>query len=67
MGINRDFRDLFSELLAAEACFLVIGAHAVMFHSVPRYTKDLDVWIEPSPDNARRAYRIRSSDGDSHP
>ncbi len=56
MGINRDFRDLFSELRAADARFLVIGAHAVMFHAVPRYTKDLDVWVEPSPANARRVY-----------
>lgn len=56
MGINRDFRDLFSELRAAEARFLVIGAHAVMFHAVPRYTKDLDVWTEPTPANARRVH-----------
>ncbi len=56
MGINRDFRDLFSELCAVDARFLVIGAHAVMFHAVPRYTKDLDVWIEPSPANARRVH-----------
>ncbi len=56
MGINRDFRDLFSELRAADARFLVIGAHAVMFHAVPRYTKDLDVWTEPSPANAERVH-----------
>ena len=30
MGINRDFRDLFSELRAAEARFLFIGAQAVI-------------------------------------
>ena len=56
MAINRDFKDLFSELRAAEARFLVVGAHAVMFHAVPRYTKDLDVWIEPSAANARRVH-----------
>ncbi len=56
MGINRDFRDLFSELNATDARFLVIGAHAVMFHAVPRYTKDLDVWTEPSAVNAQRVY-----------
>lgn len=63
MGINRDFRDLFSELNAAEARFLIIGAHAVIFYAVPRYTKDVDLWIEPSLDNARRVWAALGSFG----
>jgi hypothetical protein len=54
--INPDFRDLFSALNAAEARYLVVGAYAVTFHSRPRFTKDLDVWIDPEPSNARRAW-----------
>lgn len=57
MGINRDFRDLLSELSALEARFLVVGAHAVIFHTTPRYTKDLDLWVDPSPENAALVYR----------
>ena len=53
---NRDFKDLFSALSAAGARFIVVGAHAVMLYTVPRYTKDLDVWVEPTPDNARRVH-----------
>jgi hypothetical protein len=30
----------------------VVGGYAVAFHGYPRYTKDLDVWIELSPENA---------------
>jgi len=56
MGINPDFRDLFSELSTVDARFLVVGAHAVMYHSVPRYTKDLDVWVAPDPENANRVF-----------
>lgn len=41
MPVNPDFRDLFFELNAAEKKFLVVGVHAVTFHSVPRYTKDI--------------------------
>ena len=33
---------------------LVIGAHALAFHAKPRYTKDLDILIEPTEENARR-------------
>jgi len=40
---NPDFRDLFSALSAEAAEFLVVGAHAVMVYTEPRYTKDLVV------------------------
>lgn len=52
--MNEDFLELLSSLLAAEARFLVIGAYAVGVHGRPRATKDLDVWIEASSDNAAR-------------
>jgi len=54
--LNPDFRDLLSAFSAAEVRFLVVGGHAVSFHAVPRYTKDIDLWIEPSPENARRTW-----------
>jgi hypothetical protein len=57
MPINPDFRDLFFEFNVADVRYLIIGAHAVMHYSVPRYTKDLDVWVDPTPDNAARVFR----------
>ena len=54
MATNPDFRDLFAALSAERAEFIVVGAHAVMVHTEPRYTKDLDVWVRPSTENARR-------------
>ena len=48
----------FSELLNIfnehEVRYLVVGGFAVMVYSEPRYTKDLDVWIEASAENAVR-------------
>ena len=32
-------------MLDARARFLVVGAHALAVHGVPRATQDLDVWI----------------------
>jgi hypothetical protein len=52
--MNADFLDLLTALSAAEARFLVVGGYAVGVHGRPRATKDLDVWIEASADNARR-------------
>ncbi len=34
--------------------FLVVGGFAVAVHGIPRYTKDLDIWIECSEDNAKK-------------
>lgn len=55
--LNEDFLELLSSLLDAEARFLVIGAYAVGIHGRPRATKDLDVWVEASPENATRVLR----------
>ncbi len=45
---------LLSELSAAEVKFLVVGAYALAWYGLPRGTKDLDLWVEPSSANAER-------------
>lgn len=55
--LNRDFDDVLAALVAEGAAFIVIGAHALAVHGVPRSTGDLDIWIRPEPDNARRVWR----------
>ena len=52
--MNSDFRDLLSEFNAADVRYLVVGGYAFFFHAVPRYTKDLDLWVEPTEENAQR-------------
>ncbi len=52
--MNPDFRDLLAALLETGARFIVVGAHAMAVHGVPRATGDLDVWIARDPDNADR-------------
>ena len=52
-----DFRDLLAAFVAAGVRFLVVGAHALAAHGVPRVTADLDLWIEATPDNAARVWR----------
>ncbi len=54
--MNPDFRDLLAEFNAHGVEFLVVGAHALAAHGLVRATKDLDVWVRPDPDNARRAF-----------
>lgn len=58
-----DFRDLLAEFGRAEVRFLVVGAHALAAHGVPRATVDLDVWIDPSPENAARVWSALAAFG----
>jgi hypothetical protein len=56
MPVNRDFRDLFAVLNDAGAEYLLVGGYALAFHGSPRFTKDLDVWVNPTPENAARVH-----------
>lgn len=57
MGLNRDYAEMFSALNAHNARFLVVGGYAVIFHTEPRYTKDMDIWVDRDRRNATRVYR----------
>ncbi len=50
-----DFADLLSAFGVADVRYLVIGGYAVGFHDRPRTTKDLDILLDPAPENVRRA------------
>ncbi len=52
--MNEDFVDLLSALLEHGARFLVVGAHAMAVHGVPRATGDLGIWIDANDDNPTR-------------
>jgi hypothetical protein len=54
--VNRDFEEILAALCAAGADFLLVGAHALAVHGVPRATGDLDLWIRPTAENARRVF-----------
>ena len=51
----RDFEEFLESFNETGVRYLVVGAHAVAFHARPRATKDLDLFIDPTPDNVERA------------
>lgn len=61
--MSQDFHDFLVELLRANARFLVVGAHALSVHGVPRATVDLDVWIDRTAENAGRVWRALAAFG----
>lgn len=50
--LNQDFREFIQSLNDNHVRYLIVGGYAVAFHGHPRYTKDMDVWIEMSAENA---------------
>jgi hypothetical protein len=60
---NQDFRDLFAAFNAHGVEYLVVGAHALAVHGHIRATKDLDLWVRPTPDNAARLMKALASFG----
>ncbi|HYN64232.1 MAG TPA: hypothetical protein VES36_06470 [Candidatus Limnocylindrales bacterium] len=55
--MNPDFVDLLRAFSAADVRFLVVGAYALALYGRPRATGDLDIWIDPTPENATRVMR----------
>lgn len=54
--MDRDLKELLSTLNAHKVRYLVVGAYAVAFHSEPRATKDMDVWVATDPENAASTF-----------
>ncbi len=52
--MNPDFRDLLAAFNVQAVEHLVVGAHALAVHGHVRATKDLDVWVKPSRENAQK-------------
>jgi hypothetical protein len=52
--MNQYFIEMLSALFAAGAEFMVVGAHALAAHGLPRATGDLDIFVRATPENARR-------------
>ncbi len=52
--MHQDFLDLLRAFIDREVRFLIVDAYALGVHGRPRATGDLDVWVEPTPDNAAR-------------
>jgi len=61
--VNRDFAEMLSALSAADVDFIIVGAHALAAHGVPRATGDIDIWVRPTGLNAERVLRALAAFG----
>ena len=52
--LNQDYKEFIQSLNDNHVRYLVVGGYAVAFHGHPRYTKDIDIWIEMTNANAEK-------------
>ena len=52
--LNPDFQDLIDCSTSHGVDYILVGAHALAFHGVARYTEDLDLWMDRTEGNASR-------------
>jgi hypothetical protein len=52
MALNQDFKEFLRLLNKHGVKYLVVGGYSVAIHGHPRYTKDIDIWILTSEQNA---------------
>ena len=54
MEVQPDFKELLELLNAHKAEFIIVGAYALAFHGVPRFTGDIDIFVKPDSKNAEK-------------
>lgn len=61
--ISSDFSELLKTFDGYGVRHLIVGGHAMMYYTEPRYTKDLDIWIDAEPGNAVKVFRALAEFG----
>ncbi len=54
MKINSDYSDLLRLFEDSGVRYLIAGSYAVMKYTEPIWSKDIDIWIDPTPENATK-------------
>jgi hypothetical protein len=63
MDTVSDFEDILSLFATHKVRYMIIGGMAFIFHAKPRFTKDMDLWVDPAGDNVLRANRALAEFG----
>ena len=57
MSVDSNYKDLLRAFDRHHVRYLIAGGFAVMAYTEPRFTKDLDVWVDPDLENAKNVLR----------
>jgi hypothetical protein len=62
-----DFKEFIQFINSAKVEYLLVGGYAVGFHGSPRFTADMDIWVDANLKNARRLGQALKKFGFSDP
>ncbi len=54
MEIQKDFKEFIELLNGHRVEYIIVGAYALAYHGVPRFTGDIDIYVRPSLENAQK-------------
>ena len=63
MDLYRDFKELLESFNERDVEYVIVGGYALAHHGAPRYTRDIDLYVHSSPDNAARIIAALDSFG----
>lgn len=63
METQQDFKELLALFNEHRVEYVIVGGYALAFHGIPRFTGDLDVFVNPSPENALRILKALDAFG----
>lgn len=58
MAIPNDWKEFIELLNEAGVEYVIVGAHVLGFHGIPRLTNDIDFLVRPTKDNSERIVRV---------
>jgi hypothetical protein len=63
ISLSKDFKEFIELLNNNKAEFIVVGGYAVGFHGYVRFTGDLDIWVNPTAENAQKLLKALNEFG----
>lgn len=58
MELTHDFHEFLKQFNAHGVAYMVVGGFAVALYGYPRYTGDIDIWIDTAEGNAVKALKV---------
>ena len=58
MPLHKDLREFIASLNSHHVDYLIVGAFALAFHGLPRYTGDIDILVRATPENAAHVAQV---------
>ncbi len=54
MEVQKDFKELLELFNGHKVEYMIVGAYALAYHEAPRFTGDIDMFVQPSLENAKK-------------